>query len=81
MMPKDFCKSWDVHTTLKNGDFVDSSKFSLKAAQLPNGNVHPSTPIAHSVHMKETYENMDLLLKRINYTQNMDSKYVETLKA
>jgi hypothetical protein len=69
MMQKDFCKTWDVHTTLKNRDFVDSSKFSLKVVLLHNGNIHPSIPIAHSVHMKETYENMYLLLKGINYSK------------
>ena len=70
MMLKDFCKRWDVHTTLKNGDFlyVDLYKFSLKAVLLHNGNIHPSIPTARSVHMKETYE-------------NMDGKYVETLKS
>ena len=33
---------------------------------LHNGNIHPSIPIAHSVHMKETYETMDLLLHNGN---------------
>jgi len=41
--------------------FVDLSKFSLKAVVLYNGNIHPSIPTAHSVNMKETYHNMDLL--------------------
>jgi hypothetical protein len=49
--------------------FVDSSKFSLKVVLLPNRNIYPSLPIAHSVHIKETYENMDLLLKGINYSK------------
>jgi len=30
--------------------------------------------------MKETYESVDLLLK-LQVTQNMDGKYVETLKS
>jgi hypothetical protein len=47
--------------------FVDSSKFILKAVQQHNGNIHPSIPIAHSVQKKESYENMDLLLKTIRY--------------
>jgi hypothetical protein len=38
----------------ERGLFVDSSKFSLKAVLLHNGNIHPSMPIAHYVHMKET---------------------------
>ena len=50
--------------------FVDSSKFSLKAELLHIGNISPSIPIAHSVHVKETYKNVDLLLEAIS-----DSKY------
>ena len=49
--------------------FVDSSKFCLKAVLLHNGNIRPLIPIAHSVHMKETYENMNLLLKSISYSK------------
>jgi len=49
--------------------FVDSSKFVLKAVLLHNRNIHPSVPTTHTVHMKETYENMDLLLKAISYSK------------
>jgi len=35
---------------------------------LHNGNIHLSIPIAHSVHMQETYENIVLLLKAISYS-------------
>lgn len=49
--------------------FVDSSKFSLKAVLLHNGNIHPPLPTAHSVHMKETYENKDLILKYMSYSK------------
>jgi hypothetical protein len=48
---------------------VWSSKFILKAVLLQNGNINPSKPIAHSVHMKKTHENMDLLLKAIRYSK------------
>jgi len=41
--------------------FVDLSKFSLKEVVLYNGNIYPSIPTAHSVNMKETYLNVDLL--------------------
>ena len=44
MMWKGICKSLDVHTTLKNGEF-----FLLR-----NKNIHPSVLSAHSAHMKET---------------------------
>jgi len=47
--------------------FVDSSKFTLQAVLLHTGNIHPSIPIAHFVHKKETYENIDLHLKTICY--------------
>jgi hypothetical protein len=47
--------------------FIDSSKRSLKAVLLHNGNRLPSIPLAHSVHMKETHENMATLLQAISY--------------
>ncbi|KAI6661434.1 hypothetical protein LOD99_13306 [Oopsacas minuta] len=47
--------------------FIDSSKYSLKAVFFHKGNVLPSIPIGHSVHMKESLENMDILLKLIRY--------------
>lgn len=48
--------------------FIDSSKLSLKAVLLHNGNKYPSVPIAHAVYMKESYENMRTLLECIRYT-------------
>lgn len=47
--------------------FVDSSQRSLKAVLLHNGNAHPSIPIAHSVILKERYENVKKLLDLIKY--------------
>ena len=47
--------------------FIDSSQLSLKAVLLHNGNILPSIPIGHAVHMKETYSNMKQLLDSINY--------------
>jgi hypothetical protein len=49
--------------------FIDSSSKSLKAVLLHNGNELPSIPVAHSVHLKEKYENVKLLLHKINYDQ------------
>jgi len=46
---------------------IDSSKLSLKAVLLHNGNQHPSIPVEHVVHMKETYENLKQLLKKLEY--------------
>ena len=45
--------------------FIDSSKQSLKAVLLHNGNVYPSIPIAHSVRMKEDRESVKISLESI----------------
>ena len=50
--------------------FIDSSKSSLKAVLLNNGNRYPSIPVAHAVGMKETHESMQQLLKTIKYSQH-----------
>ncbi|UYV82275.1 hypothetical protein LAZ67_21001540 [Cordylochernes scorpioides] len=55
------------HDTKEWRLFIDSSKISMKAVLLHNGNKFPSVPIAHASNMKETYENMKLLLKKIEY--------------
>ena len=49
--------------------FIDSSKSSLKAVLLHNGNDYPSVPVGHSVHMRESFENMVFLLDHIKYLQ------------
>ena len=49
--------------------FIDSSRRSLKGVLLHNGNKYPSIPIAHSVHLKESYDNMQLLLEAIKYSE------------
>lgn len=51
--------------------FIDSSKVSLKAVLLHNGNKYPSVPLAHATNMKENYINMKLLLQKIKYLQYM----------
>jgi len=48
--------------------FIDSSKRSLKGVLLHNSNQLASIPIEHSVHLKETYENLHLLLERVQYS-------------
>lgn len=50
--------------------FIDSSKRSLKAVLLYNGNTYASLPIAHSVYLKESYEHLATILKKINYEQH-----------
>ena len=49
--------------------FIESSKRSLKGVLLHNRNKYPSIPIAHSVHLKESYDNMELLLEAIKYSE------------
>jgi len=47
--------------------FIDSSKVSLKAILLHNGNVLPSIPVAHAFRIKESDDNMKQLLQYIKY--------------
>ena len=42
---------------------------SLKAILLHNGNKFPSLPIAHSVHMKENYDSVKILLDAVKYDE------------
>jgi hypothetical protein len=49
--------------------FIDSSNVSLKAVLLHIGNKLPSVPLAHAANMKESYENMKLLLEKIQYAK------------
>ncbi len=50
--------------------FIDSSKRSLKGVLLHNKSEYASVPIAHSVHLKENYANIGLLLKKVNYEEH-----------
>jgi len=49
--------------------FIDSSKLSLKAMLLHDGNQHASIPVSHAVYMKETYENLKQLLNKLEYSK------------
>ncbi len=49
--------------------FIDSSSKSLKTVRLHNGNKYPVLPLAHSVHFKEDYNNVKLLLETLNYNK------------
>ena len=46
---------------------IDLSSRSLKAVLVDNGNEYSSTPIGHSVQMKETHNSLDQLLSALNY--------------
>jgi hypothetical protein len=47
--------------------FIDSSKRSLTAALLHNGSKYAPVPVGHSVHLKERYKNLALVLTKLNY--------------
>lgn len=47
--------------------FIDGSTESLKAVLLHNGNEKPSVPLAHSVDLDESYDNLKDILKAIKY--------------
>jgi hypothetical protein len=49
--------------------FTDSSKLSLKAVLLLNGNKLPSILLAHAAHIKEIYVSIQYLLKKICYKE------------
>ena len=48
---------------------IDSSSKSLKVVLLHNGNKYPYLPLTHSVHLKETYENVKTVLNALKYDQ------------
>ena len=50
--------------------FIDSCKRSLKAVLLHNGYSYVSVSIGHSVHLKETYENIQLILTKVKYSDH-----------
>jgi len=50
--------------------FVDSSKSSLKCVLLSNGNQYASIPIGYSVFLKESYQTMDFVSKKIKYSEH-----------
>ena len=47
--------------------FIDSSKSSIKAVLLHNGNLLPFIPIAYSENLRESHETMVILLEYIKY--------------
>ncbi|KAI6656077.1 hypothetical protein LOD99_11338 [Oopsacas minuta] len=47
--------------------YIDSSKRSLKAVLVRNGNKNPAIPIAQPVYLKESYMNLEEVLDAIKY--------------
>ena len=58
------------HNPLECRLFIDSSNLSLKAVLLHNGNTLPSIHVGPSMHNKESYENMKILIEAINYDES-----------
>lgn len=50
--------------------FIDSSKTSLKAVLLHNGNKYAAVPLAHSTTLRESYKNLKFLLETIKYSEH-----------
>ena len=50
--------------------FIDASLYSIKGVLLHNGNTIHSIPIAYSVILRETYENLEFILDRIKYNEH-----------
>ena len=49
--------------------FIDSSKTSLKAVLLHNGNIKLSIPVGYSILRKETYDTIKILLDILEYSK------------
>ena len=58
---------WHNHKHKQWQLFIAASKASLKGVLLHIGNEFPSVPIFHAIQMKESYDNMKLLLHSICY--------------
>ncbi|GBN17182.1 hypothetical protein AVEN_147661-1 [Araneus ventricosus] len=50
--------------------FIYSSKTSLKAVFLHNGNSFASLPLGHTVHLEENYNDLSMILEKINYKEH-----------
>jgi len=55
------------HSPLDWRLLIESSKLSLKAVLHHNGNTLPSIPVGHSMHNKESYVNIKIVMEDINY--------------
>jgi hypothetical protein len=64
------CKLGVVYDASEWRLFIDSSKRSLKGVVLHNGNKYTSVPVAHYIHLKETYKNLEILLNKMKYKEH-----------
>ena len=58
------------HTSGQWRIFIDLSEVSLKTVLLHSGKESPSVPLVRAVHMKVTYENLQVLLKKKRYEEH-----------
>jgi hypothetical protein len=65
------------HTSGQWRLFIDSSKVSLKAVLLLNGNKFPSIPLIHTVHMKKPTRTLRFCCKKCDM-KSTDGIYVLT---
>ena len=49
--------------------FIDSSKYTLKAVLLHNGNLYRSIPVLYARNIKESYDSMGQILDLIDYNK------------
>jgi len=75
------CAVMDVldheHKTTEWRLFIDSLKTSLKAVLFHSAKKYPPVPLAYATNMKETYENLKILLKKFSMTSTV-GPYVVT---
>ena len=64
-----FLQILDLHEPRAWRLFIDSSIRSLKGVLLHNGNHSPYISEAHSMHLKDDYNYVKLLLEKINYNK------------
>jgi hypothetical protein len=64
------CELGVVYDTSEWRLFIDSSKRSLKGVLLHKGNTYASVPVAHSIHLKEMYENLEIFLNKMKYKEH-----------
>ena len=50
--------------------FVDSNKESLKSVLLYNGNEYSPVPTGHSIHVKEKYKEIKMVLNLLKYQEH-----------
>jgi hypothetical protein len=63
------CKLGVVYDASEWRLFIHSPKRSLKRVLLHSSNKYVSVPVAHAIHLKETYENFEILLNKMKFKE------------